>query len=135
MFIVPHPDFQHFILVFGRADANDPHSSVVEAASGGQWFTNSKYNGPRTFTYPKEWERYVGHYRNESPWIGSSRIVLRKGKLMSDGLVVLEPGEDGMFILQDEENSPEWIRFDAIVNERAMRLKFCGEVLWRVLVC
>ena len=133
-FIVPHPDFQHFILVFGRADAKDPHSSVVEAASGGQWFTNSKYNGPRTFTYPKEWERYVGHYRNESPWIGSSRIVLRKGKLMADGLVVLEPGEDGMFILQDEENSPEWIRFDDIVNERAMHLKFSGEDLWRVMV-
>jgi hypothetical protein len=134
MFIAPHPDFQHFMLVFGRADSKDPHSSVVEAACGGQWFTNSKYTGPKTFTYPKEWERYVGHYRNESPWIGSSRIVLRKGKLMADGLVVLEPGEDGIFILQDEENSPEWIRFDDIVNDRAMHLKFSGEDLWRVMV-
>jgi CubicO group peptidase (beta-lactamase class C family) len=133
MFIVPHPDFQHFMLVFSRSDSKDPHSSVVEASSGGQWFTNSKYTGPKVFTYPKEWERYVGHYRNESPWVGSVRIVLRKDKLMVDGLVVLEPGEDGMFILQDEENSPEWIRFDNIVNGRAMHLKLSGEDLWRVM--
>jgi len=133
MFIAPHQDFQHFMLVFGRADSKEPHSPVVEAACGGRWFTNSKYTGPKTFTYPKEWERYVGHYRNESPWIGSSRIVLRKGKLMADGLVVLEPAEDGIFILQDEENSPEWICFDDIVNDRAMHLKFSGEDLWRVM--
>ena len=133
MFIVPHPDFQHFMLVFGRSDAKDPGSPVVEAGSGSQWFTNSKYTGPTTFTYPKEWERYVGHYRNESPWVGSLRIVLRKGKLMVDGLVMLEPGQDGMFILQDEENSPEWIRFDDTVNERSMHLKLSGEDLWRVM--
>jgi CubicO group peptidase (beta-lactamase class C family) len=133
MFSVPLPDFQHFMLVFGRADSKDPHSSVVEASSGSQWFTNSKYSGPKTFDYPKEWDKYVGHYRNESPWVGSSRIVLRKGKLMVDGLVTLEPGQDGVFILQDEENSPEWIRFDDIVNERAMHLKFSGEDLWRVM--
>src|SRR6202040_3404195 len=86
MFIVPHADFQHFLLVFGRSDAKDPASPVIEAGSGSNWFTNSKYSGPRTFEYPKEWERYVGHYRNETPWVGSARIVLRKGKLMVDGV-------------------------------------------------
>lgn len=134
MFIVPHPDFQHFLLAFGRADVKDSKSPVVEAGSGGEWFTNSKYVGPKTFEYPKEWEKYVGHYRNESPWVGSARIVLRKGKLLVDGVVALEAGDDGMFVLQDEKNSPEWIRFGDIVNERSMHLKFSGEDLWRVMV-
>ena len=133
MFIFPHPDFQHFLLVFGRAESKDPKSPVVEAGSGGEWFSNSKYAGPKTFEYPKEWEKYVGHYRNESPWVGSARIVLRKGKLLVDGVVPLEAKEDGSFSLQDEENSPEWIRFGDIVNERSMHLKFSGEDLWRVM--
>ena len=133
MFIVPHADFQHFLLVFGRADVKDPKSPVVEAGSGGEWFTNSKYAGPKTFEYPKEWDRFVGHYRNENPWVGSARIVLRKGKLLVDGVVGLEAGDNGMFTLQDEENSPEWIRFGDIVNEGSMHLKFSGEDLWRVM--
>jgi CubicO group peptidase (beta-lactamase class C family) len=133
MFIVPHPDFQHFMLIFGRADSKDPASPAVEAGSGSNWFTNSKYSGPKTFEYPKVWEKYVGHYRNESPWVGSVRIVLRKDKLMVEGVVPLGVGEDDIFFLQDEENSPEWIRFDDIVNERAMHLKLSGEDLWRVM--
>jgi CubicO group peptidase (beta-lactamase class C family) len=133
MFTVMHPDFQHFALVFGRADLKDSKSTVVEAGYGGEWFTNANYAGPKTFEYPKEWEQYVGHYRNESPWVGSTRIVWRKGKLMLDGVVGLEPGPDGLFILQDEEHSPEWMHFGDIVNGKSMHLKFSGEDLWRVM--
>jgi D-alanyl-D-alanine carboxypeptidase len=132
-FTVAHPDFQRFALVFGRADRKDLKSPVVEAGYGGEWFTNSKYTGPKTFEYPKEWEQFVGHYRNESPWVGSTRIVVFKGKLMADGVVGLEPGPDGVFILQDEEHSPEWIRFGEIVNGKCMHAKFSGEDLWRVM--
>jgi len=132
-FTVTHPDFRLFALVFGRAEAKDPKSAVVEAGSGGEWFTNSKYTGPKTFEYPKEWNQYVGHYRNENPWIGSTRIVVFKDKLMADGEVGLEPGPDGAFVLQSEEHSPEWIRFDEIVNGKCMHLKLSGEDLWRVI--
>jgi CubicO group peptidase (beta-lactamase class C family) len=131
-FTVTHPDFQHFALIFGRADSKDPKSPVVEAGLGGEWFTNSRYTGPKTLEYPKEWEQYVGHYRNESPWVGSTRIFVFKGKLMADG-VELEPRLDGLFILQDEEHSPEWIRFGDVVNGKSMHAKFSGEDLWRVL--
>ena len=74
----------------------------------------------------------MGHYRNESPWVGSTRIFVFKGKLMADG-VELEPRLDGLFILQDEEHSPEWIRFGDVVNGKSMHAKFSGEDLWRVL--
>jgi hypothetical protein len=71
--------------------------------------------------------------RNENPWLGSCRIVLRKGTLMVDGVVTLKAGYDGMFFLQDEEHSPEWIRFGDVVNQRAMHLKLSGLDFWRVM--
>jgi len=131
--VLHHPDFDRFPLVFGRADEKDPKSAVVEAAWGNDWYTNDKYSGPKQFSYPKEWDSYLGHYRNESPWIGSTHIVIRKGKLMMDGVVPLEAADDGSFYLRDEEKSPEWVRFGEIVNGKAMRLKLSGEDLWRVM--
>jgi D-alanyl-D-alanine carboxypeptidase len=133
MFAVIHPEFSRFTLTFGRAKADDPKSAVVEAGWGSDWYTNAKYTGPKTFEYSKDWEGFVGHYRNESPWIGSIHIVLRKGRLSIDGLTPLQPGTDGIFHLRDEEFSPEWICFADVVNGKAMRLKFSGEDLWRVM--
>jgi hypothetical protein len=131
-FVAAHPDFERFVLVFGRADAKQPASPVVELGWGGEWFAHPRYSGPTRFEHPEAWHAYVGHYRNESPWLGSMHIVLRKGRLMIDGLVPLEPGDGGTFHLRDEEHSPEWISFGEIVNGRAMRLKYSGEDLWRV---
>lgn len=121
----------HFLLVFGRADAKDPKSAVVEVAWGGDWYTNAKYQGEKQFNVPKEWQHYVGHYRNENPWIGSIRIVLRKGRLWVDGMVPLE-GAGDRFNFRDEPHNPEWIQFGEVVNGRCMRLKLSGEDLWRV---
>jgi CubicO group peptidase (beta-lactamase class C family) len=132
-FITGPGDFERFSFVFGRADSKDAKSAVVEVGWGNDWFTNSKYSGAKKFEYPKEWNAYLGHYRNENPWIGSVRITLRKSQLMMDGVVPLEPGEGGIFHLRDEEHSPEWVRFGEIVNGKAMRLKLSGEDLWRVM--
>ena len=132
-FLVMNRDWDRYALIFGRADEKDLKSAVVEAGWGSEWFTNSKYTGPKTFEAPKEWNSYVGHYRNESAWIGSLHIVTRKGKLMIDGETPLEPGDGGIFYLRDEEHSPEWIRFMDIVNGKAMRVKLSGEDLWRVM--
>jgi hypothetical protein len=79
-FYVQHPDFSRFALVFGRASPNDPKSPFVEVGWGGDWYANSKYVGPREFHYPKEWDAYVGLYHNENPGVGSTRIVVRKGR-------------------------------------------------------
>ncbi len=133
MFSTGPGDYDRYSFVFGRADSKDPKSAVVEVGWGNDWFTNAKYSGPRKFEYPEEWREYVGHYRNENPWIGSVRITLRKGKLMTDGAVPLEPGDAGQFNLRDEEHNPEWIRFGESVNGKAMRLKFSGEDFWRVM--
>jgi len=132
-FVVPHRDFSRFPLVFGRADSKDAKSAIVEVGWGNDWFVNGKYSGPKTFAYAKEWNEYLGHYRNENPWVGSLRITLRKGQLMMDGVVPLEAGEGGMFYLRDEASNTEWVRFAESANGKVMRLKLSGEDLWRVM--
>ena len=132
--MVLHPDFARFALVFGHSDPKDEKGPVVDAGWGSDWYTNARYAGNRHFGTPAQWQAFEGHYRNESPWLGSMRIVIRKGKLMIDGVVPLEPSADGAFHLRDAEHSPEWIRFADIVNGKAMPLKFSGEDLWRVMV-
>jgi len=132
-FVAPHPGFSRFVLVFGRSDAKNPKSPVVEVGWGGDWYAKSGYSGPRTFDYPKAWDSLVGHYRNENNWIGSIRIVLRKGQLLVDGLTALAPQTDGTFRTQSDEADTEWISFHDVVDGSAQRLKFSGEDLWRVL--
>ena len=132
IFLAAHPDFERFLLVFARSDEKDPKSPVGEVGWGGDWYTGPQYKGPKTFDSPKEWDAYLGHYRNENNWIGSIRIVRRKGTLMVDGVVPLEAQKNGTFRMADEESNTEWIQFFNVVNGRAMRIKLSGEDLWRV---
>lgn len=131
IFVVADGGKSYFPLVFGRADAKDEKSAVVELGWGNEWYTSSRYTGTKQFNVPKEYQTYVGHYRNENPWIGSVRVVLRKGKLWLDGVTPLELNGD-RFSLRDEPHNPEWVLFGEVVNGRCMRLKFSGEDLWRV---
>ena len=119
-FVVKHPDFDLFPLEFARE-----RNVVVEAFHGPRWFTNERYTGPKTFDYPKEWEAFAGHYRNDSPWFGSTRIFVRKGKLTADG-TPLTPLGDGLFRLGPEDWSPERLGFGPVVNGRATRMKVSG---------
>jgi D-alanyl-D-alanine carboxypeptidase len=119
-FIVRHPDFDLFALEFAR-DRN----LVTEAFHGPRWFTNERYTGPRTFDYPKEWDPFAGHYRNDSPWFGSTRIFVRKGKLTVDGTPVTPLG-GGIFRVSAEDWSPERLSFGPVVNGRATRMTFSG---------
>jgi CubicO group peptidase (beta-lactamase class C family) len=132
VFIAPHPDFSRFVLLFGRADAKDPKSPVLELGWGNDWYTKSEYKGPKTFDAPKEWAAYVGHYRNENNWVGSIRITQRKGQLLADGATLLEPETATRFRMRSEEADTEWIEFHDIVDGLTQRIKLSGEDLWRV---
>jgi CubicO group peptidase (beta-lactamase class C family) len=124
-FFVKHPDFELFLLEFGR-----DHNAVVEAFHGPRWFMNDRYAGLRTFEYPKEWDAFAGHYRNDSPWFGSTRIFVRKGTLTAEG-TPLTPLGDGVFRAGAEEWSPERISFGPVVSGRATRMKFSGVEFYR----
>ena len=130
-FAARHPKFDRFAFAFGRGSSKDASSPVVEVSWGGDWYRNDRYAGPDKFDYPRAWDGYVGHYRNESPWIGSLRIVVLKGRLTVDGSMPLEADGD-LFRLRDNPYNTEWIRFGELVNGRCMRLRLSGSDLWRV---
>jgi len=131
-FHVHHADFAHYLLLFTRADAADPRSAVLEAGYAADWYVRPEYPGPRAFSTPPEWSAFAGHYRSEDPWIGSTRIALRRGRLWLGGVVPLEAAPGGLFYLADEPRNPEWVRFFDIAGGRAMRMVFSGASLARV---
>ena len=116
-FVVKHPDFELFRLVFAREEGK-----VVEAGHGAAWYTNAAYKGPRVFVYPKEWDAYAGRYRHESAWYGSTRVVLRRGRLWLEGEQQLVPLPDGSFSLGPPAETAERIRFLDTSGGRALRM-------------
>jgi CubicO group peptidase (beta-lactamase class C family) len=120
-FIVKHPDFELFALSFGR-----DKDVVVEAFHGSRWWTNERYAGARTFEYPKDWDGFTGRYRSDSPWYGSTRIIVRKGRLFIDGEQPLTQVEPGVFRPDGDSNAAERVSFDTILNGKAMRLNYSG---------
>jgi hypothetical protein len=124
-FIVKHPDFDAFVLGFVREN-----QQVTQAFHGSNWYLGAKYNGPKTFETRKDWEAFVGHYQNDSPWYGDTRVVLRKGQLFIDGVQPLVTRGDGKFGV-GEPDGPDWISFESIVDGRAMRMNYSGIIFRR----
>jgi len=125
-FIVKHPDFDTFLLGFVREN-----QQVTQAFYGANWYLGEKYTGPKTFETKKDWEGLAGHYHNDSPWYGDTRVVLRKGQLFMEGVQPLVPRADGKFGLGDPDG-PDWVGFESIVDGRAMRLSLSGIVFRRI---
>lgn len=120
-FIVKHPEFELFTLSFGRDRTN-----VVEALHGSDWWINDRYSGVKSFEYPKEWDTYLGHYRSDSPWYGSTRVVVRKGRLLLDGEDPILQVRPAVFRPPGELGGAERISFDTIVDGKAMRMNYSG---------
>ncbi|HEV2828087.1 MAG TPA: serine hydrolase domain-containing protein [Pyrinomonadaceae bacterium] len=126
-FLVKHPDFELFMLGFGREK-----NVVVEAFHGSNWWVNEKYSGAKKFDYPKEWEAYTGHFHSDSPWYGSTRIVIRKGQLLLGGDQPLAPIEAHVFRPSDDPSDADRLTFDMFANGRAMRMTFSGVEFFRM---
>ena len=119
-FYVNHPDFDCFLLRFGRAETSD----ITEACHGANWYISEKHTGSKAFDSPAEWSAYPGHYRAHNPWQTNFRVILRKGTLWlvwpdgdEEALTALE---DGTFRIGDDI-SPERLRFKQIINGKALR--------------
>jgi len=124
-FLVKHPDFALFPLIFGREK-----ESVVEAFHGASWWTNERYTGPKKFDYPTAWEAYTGHFHSDSPWYGSTRIVIRKGQLWIGGDQPLAEVSPGVFRF-DGDTGVDRITFDTIVGGRAIHANVAGVDFYR----
>jgi CubicO group peptidase (beta-lactamase class C family) len=125
-FIAKHPDFDRFRLVFTREGER-----VTELGHGPDWYTNSNYKGQRAYQYPQAWDAYVGRYRHESAWYGSTRVVLRRGKLWLEGEQELVPLPDGSFSLGPPEETAERIRFLDADGGRALRMNVSSTIYYR----
>lgn len=126
-FLVDHPDFARHLLRFGRVGGR-----VVEAFYGPDWYPSAAYDGPAVFAAPAAWGAYAGHYRAHNPWLSNFRVLLRKGSLIfarPDGEEEpLVPRADGSFGVGE---TPERLRFDAVVGGRALRANLSGGDYYR----
>jgi D-alanyl-D-alanine carboxypeptidase len=126
-FIVPHPAYERFVFRFGRQADGD---EVVELFHGADWYVNDRYQGPTSFGTPPEWDAFPGHYRAHNPWATNFRVVRRKGQLWlvfpvaPDGFEdeqPLVPLGDGSFRAGAGDTSPERVRFEVVVDGKALR--------------
>ncbi|HEX5717125.1 MAG TPA: serine hydrolase domain-containing protein [Thermoanaerobaculia bacterium] len=125
-FWAPDPAFALFPLSFERDG-----DKVVEVSHGGDWYAGERYTGPRTFEAPPEYRAYAGHYRNEDPWMGSARVILRKGRLWLGGAPLLPLG-GGLFRIGEEEHEPDRALFQEVFDGRALRAYLSGTEFRRV---
>ena len=121
--IVRTPEFELFPFVFD--------SKAKTVAHGGRFWMGEQYSGPREFRLPPSWNAFVGHYKSDSPWAGSIRVVARQGQLWLDG-IPLRPVDAITFRFAEPEHCPEWVQFLAIVNGKSRHIKISGEDLYRV---
>ena len=126
-FLADEYSWRRFPLVFGRTNGK-----VVELSHGPDWYVNGNYAGPKDFPVRPQYEAFVGHYRSDSPWFRSTRIVLRKGKLWADGTSPLEPLGQNLFRLGGDSFGPDVAEFLQIANGKASLLKINGSDRWRV---
>jgi CubicO group peptidase (beta-lactamase class C family) len=127
-FLADEYSWRRFPLIFGRNDGK----KVVELSHGADWYVNESYSGPKAFPRVPQYESFVGHYRSDSPWFRSTRVVVRKGKLWANGTTPMEPLGQALFRMGSEPFSPDVVEFLHVVNGKALLLKINGSDLWRV---
>ncbi len=119
------PAFDRFALTFER----DAEGRVVAACHGA---TRYARDGSEPFPGPEPdpaWTGFVGHYESSNPWTPHFRVIERAGTLwFCEQLgteIPLAPIGDGLFGVADER-VPERLRFDAIVDGKALRANLSG---------
>ena len=127
VFLADEYSWLRFPVVFGRSDGK-----VVELSHGADWYFNDRYSGPKSFPPRAEYAALAGHYRSDSPWSRSTRVVLRNGRLWSDGITPLEPIGRNLFRPGREQFSPDVVEFLQPVNGKTILLKTNGADRWRV---
>lgn len=127
VFLADEYSWLRFPLVFGRSNGK-----VAELSHGSDWYVNEKYTGPKSFPAPAEHQAFVGHYRSDSPWFRSTRVVLRKGRLWSNGTTALDPIGTALFRPGADSSNPDVVEFLQAVNGKPLLLKTNGSDQWRV---
>jgi len=123
-FLIPHPAFELFLLHFGRdSNPDEEKASITEALHGPDVYRRAGSSAPPEAEPPTEWRAFPGHYRTHNPWYPNFRVVLRKAKLFliepSGEEHPLHPMEPGLFRIGEDPHSPEFLRFEVIIEGKA----------------
>jgi Beta-lactamase len=123
-FYVDDPRFAVYGLNFVRNKAG----KFDQIISGGQWFANAAYSGPRTFSYPHSWDALTGRYESLGVWgiPAASRVYILKGHLLLDG-TPLTAQKDGTF-----KAGTATARFDTPAAGKMQRLQIDDFALYRI---
>ena len=129
-FLAGRPDLSLYFLRFRREGGR-----IVAAVHGGNIYRREDVPAAPALAPPEAWSAYPGHYRAYNPWYSNFRIVMRGAELLVIfpwGMeLTLEPLPDGRYRVGDEW-SPERMRFEALVDGRALMVDFSGERYYRL---
>lgn len=135
LFLASDADFDRFPLRVER-----PTDDVVELWHGGRRYVREGA-AARPLPEPSaELQAVEGHYRSHNPWTTNFRIVLRGDRPWlifagaPDGFDTeqpLIPRDDGSFRVGEDEGNPEALRFDTLIDGRALRVWLSGWPYYR----
>jgi CubicO group peptidase (beta-lactamase class C family) len=134
-FVATDPLLTKYSFVFNRAKnekEKDKPGPVVELMHGRDWYTNSRYSGPKTFATPPEYAAFAGTYICYGPFEGTSaNIVVLKGQLWLEDETSLERIGENEFRPTEDAPNPERVEFYFIANGKARLMKFTGADFFR----
>src|SRR5205823_5573150 len=125
IFRTTHPAFHQFSLMFERAKGAITGLgwgplSFVRQGSGAQLLPPNPALG-----------RLTGRYVNDSPWVGTSIIVERGGKLWIGTETPMTKIGDNLWRVGEESWSPERASFANFIDGRPQTFIFSGEKFLR----
>ena len=90
-------------------------------------------------TCPREWTAFPGRFRTHNPWLPTFAVAAREGGLVlgTDWLngserFPLTPLDAAGFRVGEPDWTPEWVRFDTVVDGLAQRAVYSGTPYYRV---
>jgi len=125
IFRTTHPAFREFSLMFERKGA------AVTAASWGPATFVRAGSAAKVPASDPALARLAGRYVNDSPWLGTARVVERGGKLWLGTVIPMTPIGDNLWRIGDESWSPERGSFADVIDGRPQVFVFSAEKFLR----
>jgi hypothetical protein len=135
LFLAPDPAFDRFPIRVQQPTANSP-----ELWHGGRRYVRAGSVARRLPEPSAELQTIAGHYRSHNPWTTNFRIVLRGDRPWlifagaPDGFDTEQPllaTKDGSLRVGEDEGNAETLRFDTVVDGRALRAWLSGWPYYR----
>ena len=120
-FRTTHATFREFSLLFERKAG-----AVVKASWGGATYLRGQAAPPAPAPHATL-APLTGRFVNDSPWLGTMRVVEREGKLWIGTEVPMEPIAKNLWRVGDDRWSPERGSFADFVDGRPQTFIFSGE--------